>query len=71
MTGDSAAEDTFEADGRKQRSEATAVRKNVLGKKHNRLDASKVGLDLDAYGRSRLMMCTFRRMTRFGGFVTY
>lgn len=30
-----------QADGRQQRSEATASRKKALGKKHNRLDASK------------------------------
>lgn len=30
------------ADGRKRRSEATQLRKSVFGKKHNRLDESKV-----------------------------
>lgn len=48
-TSDSAAEDTLQTDGRKQRSEATAVRKDALGKKHDKLDASKVPRELSSY----------------------
>ena len=42
-TASSVAGDTIHVDGRKRRSEATQLRKSVFGKKHNRLDESKVG----------------------------
>lgn len=42
-TASSVAGDTMQHDGRKRRSEATQLRKSVFGKKHNRLDESKVG----------------------------
>jgi SWI/SNF-related matrix-associated actin-dependent regulator of chromatin subfamily A member 5 len=32
----------FQTDGRRRRSEATQLRKSILGKKHGRLDESKV-----------------------------
>lgn len=41
-TASSVAGDTIHVDGRKRRSEATQLRKSVFGKKHNRLDESKV-----------------------------
>lgn len=40
-TASSIAGDSFAPDGRKKRSEAFALRKSVLGKKHGRLDESK------------------------------
>lgn len=42
-TASSVVGDTMQPDGRKRRSEATQLRKSVFGKKHNRLDESKVG----------------------------
>lgn len=42
-TATSDAEGVFQPDGRKRRIEATNLRKSVFGKKHNRLDESKVG----------------------------
>ena len=41
-TASSIAGDAMQTDGRKRRSEATQLRKSVFGKKHNRLDESKV-----------------------------
>ena len=41
--------DAFQADGRKRRIEEGALRKRVLGKKHNRLDESKVCNDHLSY----------------------
>ena len=41
-TASSVAGDAMQLDGRKRRSEATQLRKSVFGKKHNRLDESKV-----------------------------
>ena len=41
-TATSDAEGVFQPDGRKRRIEATNLRKSVFGKKHNRLDESKV-----------------------------
>ena len=41
--------DSTPADGRKKRSEATQLRKSVFGKKHNRLDESKVFVSSDAF----------------------
>ena len=35
--------DAFQPDGRKRRIEATQLRKTVFGKKHSRLDDTKVG----------------------------
>ncbi|KAK3173325.1 hypothetical protein OEA41_006654 [Lepraria neglecta] len=40
-TATSDAEGVFQPDGRKRRIEATNLRKNIFGKKHNRLDESK------------------------------
>lgn len=41
-TATSDAETSFQPDGRKRRIDATNLRKSVFGKKHNRLDDSKV-----------------------------
>ena len=41
-TASSVAGDVGPADGRKRRSEAAELRKSVLGKKHGKLDESKV-----------------------------
>lgn len=41
-TASSIAGDASRVDGRRRRSEATMLRKSVFGKKHNRLDLSKV-----------------------------
>lgn len=41
-TASSVAGDAVHADGRKRRSEATQLRRSVFGKKHDRLDVSKV-----------------------------
>jgi len=41
-TASSVAGDTVHIDGRKRRSEATQLRKSIFGKKHSRLDESKV-----------------------------
>ena len=38
--------DAFQPDGRKRRIEATQLRKTVFGKKHSRLDDTKVGFML-------------------------
>ena len=43
-TASSIAGDNSHMDGRKKRSEATQLRKSVFGKKHNRLDESKVSI---------------------------
>ena len=43
-TASSIAGDAAHFDGRKRRIEATQLRKSVFGKKHNRLDESKVQL---------------------------
>lgn len=43
-TASSVAGDIVPADGRRKRSEAFLLRKSVLGKKHGRLDESKVWL---------------------------
>lgn len=43
-TASSVAGDTAHIDGRKKRSEATQLRKSIFGKKHSRLDESKVML---------------------------
>ncbi|KAL9039392.1 MAG: hypothetical protein Q9214_004896 [Letrouitia sp. 1 TL-2023] len=42
-TASSVVGDVPQIDGRKRRSEASQLRKSVFGKKHNRLDESKVG----------------------------
>ena len=44
-TASSIAGEAFQLDGRKRRIEAGQLRKSVLGKKHNRLDESKVRWD--------------------------
>ena len=55
-TASSVVGDAMQLDGRKRRSEATQLRKSVFGKKHNRLDESKVkyillgNLLLDIFG---------------------
>jgi SWI/SNF-related matrix-associated actin-dependent regulator of chromatin subfamily A member 5 len=43
-TASSVAGDPVNADGRRRRSEATQLRRSVFGKKHDRLDLSKVRL---------------------------
>ena len=42
--------DAFQPDGRKRRIEATQLRKTVFGKKHSRLDDTKVCFPLESFG---------------------
>ncbi len=66
--------DGFHTDGRKRRIEEGALRKSVLGKKHNRLDESKVRTKkyMPAHTlRTLLIDDHVRRMTLSDGFDTY
>ena len=47
--------DAFQPDGRKRRIEATQLRKTVFGKKHSRLDDTKVCFTLWIFLLSRIL----------------
>jgi hypothetical protein len=71
-TASSIAGDIAHLDGRKRRSEAFQLRKSVLGKKHGRLDESKVSAKNPRKRNSSLTQDFFsRRMTRSGDFATF
>lgn len=55
-TASSVAGDTAPIDGRRRRSEAFQMRKSIFGKKHGRLDESKVGFVCSA------SLCRYRNL---------
>ena len=63
-TASSIAGDAVHVDGRKRRIEATQLRKSVFGRKHNRLDESKVRLPANIAGAGSESV-THRKMTLY------
>lgn len=70
-TGSSIVGEQTAADGRKRRSEATQLRRSVFGKKHDRLDESKVARSCPGDDDVKLEWFTeslHRNKTRFDDF---